>query len=203
MISYLQDFIRKLKRSVVLNKYNDFTIADYFRTQGATVGKYNRLEIRTLGPEPYLISIGNHCTVAPNVSFATHDGGVWLFTEEFPDLQKFGPIKILDNCFIGMSSIIMANVTIGPNAIVGAGSIVTRDVHPNTIVAGNPARPISSVEMYREKVLDAWKQQKPPGYFRGIKPGKKYSPRYIQKLKYRDMRMLRKHLIEIINEADD
>ncbi len=43
---------------------------------------------------------------------------------------------------IGSGSTILANVTIGENAIVGAGSMVTKDVPPNTIVAGNPARPI-------------------------------------------------------------
>jgi hypothetical protein len=69
-------------------------------------------------------------------------------------------------------------------------------------VAGNPARPVSSVEAYREKVLGAWKQQKPPGYFYGIKPGKKYSPQYIQKLKFRDIKMLREHLVKVFDEKD-
>lgn len=46
---------------------------------------------------------------------------------------------------IGSGSTILANVTIGENAIVGAGSMVTKDVPPNTIVAGNPARPIRVV----------------------------------------------------------
>lgn len=49
---------------------------------------------------------------------------------------------------IGTSSTILCGVTIGENAIVGAGSVVTRDVPPNAIVAGNPARPM------RKAVLD-------------------------------------------------
>lgn len=48
------------------------------------------------------------------------------------------------NCFIGCNSIIMPGVTVGPNAIVAAGSVVTRDVPPNTIVAGNPAKVIKT-----------------------------------------------------------
>ena len=47
---------------------------------------------------------------------------------------------------IGSGSTILANVVIGENAIVGAGSVVTRDVPPNTIVAGNPARWLRSIE---------------------------------------------------------
>ena len=47
---------------------------------------------------------------------------------------------------IGSGSVILCNVTIGENALVGAGSVVTRDVPPNTIVAGNPARIMRKVE---------------------------------------------------------
>lgn len=50
---------------------------------------------------------------------------------------------------IGSGSTILANVTIGENAIVGAGSVVTRDVAPNTIVAGNPAKFLRTIEHQR------------------------------------------------------
>ena len=194
MLRLFKIVFTKLKRSYLLNKYTDFTIAEYFRSQGARIGENNRLEIRSVGPEPYLVSIGNHCTVANNVSFVTHDGGVWVFTEEIPDLQKFGPITILDNCFIGMNTILMANVTIGPNAIVGAGSIVTKDVPENSIVAGNPARQISTLDVYREKVVNNWLEQKPDGYFHGVVNDKKLTPECIQYYKYRDYELLRNHL---------
>jgi len=48
---------------------------------------------------------------------------------------------------IGSGATILSNVTVGENAIVGAGSVVTKDVPPNTVVAGNPARRMSSVAM--------------------------------------------------------
>jgi acetyltransferase-like isoleucine patch superfamily enzyme len=51
---------------------------------------------------------------------------------------------------IGSGSTILSNVTIGENALVGAGSVVTKDVPPNTIVAGNPARVLRSLEMITE-----------------------------------------------------
>lgn len=186
----------KIKRSYILSRYNDFTIAEYFREQGARIGEDNRLEIRDIGQEPYLLEIGNHCTIAPNVTFLRHDGGVWLFTEEDPSLQKFGPVVIKDNCFIGLGAIIMGNVTVGPDSVVGAGAVVTKDVAPGTVVGGNPARPLCTVAEYKEKVVKAWTEQKPPGYFSGVRPGSRYTPAHIQHLKERDASLLRAHLIK-------
>lgn len=192
----IKDFYLKIKKSIELNKYNDFSIAEYFKKQGAQIGENNRIEIRNLGTEPYLIKIGNHCTIAPGVYFGTHDGSPWLFTEEYPSLQKFDTIVIKDNCFIGQNAILLGGVNIGPNSIVGAGSVVTKDVPPNVVVAGNPARVICSIEEYKEKAIQAWNEQKPPRYFRDLEEEITYSPEYIQKIKYRDMDMLRKHLIK-------
>jgi len=56
------------------------------------------------------------------------------------------PIKIGDNAWIGMNSIILKGVTIGEGAIVGAGSVVTKDVEPWTVVAGNPARVVKKLD---------------------------------------------------------
>ena len=192
-----RNVVRKIKKSISLNNYNDFTIAEYFRKQGAQIGENNRIEIRSLGAEPYLIKIGNHCTIAPNVLFLTHDGATWLFTDEFPCLQKFGAIEILDNCFIGINSIIMGNVTIGPNSITGAGSVVTKNVPPGVVVAGNPAKQIFTIDEYRGKVLRLWEKQKPPGYFQEVQKGVGYSPAFIQTLKNRQLQMLKTHLIKL------
>jgi acetyltransferase-like isoleucine patch superfamily enzyme len=187
---------RKILRSLELNKYNDFTIADYFRKQGAIIGEYNRIEVRDLGSEPFLVKIGSHCTIAPNVSFLCHDGATWIFTDEIPSLQKFGTIEVKDNCFIGINAFILGNITIGPNSIVGACSVVTKDVPPDTVVAGNPARVICSISEYKKKALRIWEEQRPPGYFNGLKDGKKYSPMYIQQLKNKEYHKLKKHLVE-------
>jgi acetyltransferase-like isoleucine patch superfamily enzyme len=57
----------------------------------------------------------------------------------------------LENCFIGSGAIINGNVRIGPNSIVGAGAVVTKDVPPDTIVAGVPAKKIASFDELLEK----------------------------------------------------
>ena len=191
----IKNIILKLHKSYELNKYDDFSIAEYFRKQGARIGRDNRLKIRSLGPEPYLVSIGNHCTIASNVAFNTHDGATWVFTEEHPRLQKFGPIKSRDNCFIGMSSIILPNVTIGPNSIIGAGSVVTKDVPPGVVAAGNPAKRISTIDEYKKKVLKIWDQQAPSDYLLSLQDGGKYSPEDIFVNKFRETHILREHLI--------
>ena len=140
-----------------MRKYNEYTVEEYFRKKGYYVGENNRIYIRDFGSEPYLVKIGNHCTITSGVSFVTHDGAAWIFREEIPGLNVFGKIEIKDNCFIGINSIILPDVTIGPNSVVGAGAVVTKDVPPNTVVAGVPARRICSVEEYKEKCIKRWK----------------------------------------------
>jgi len=200
VIKIVKSLKRRIQHSIELNRYNEFTIAEYFRKQGAVVGERNRIYVSSLGQEPYLIRIGNHCTIAPNVTFLSHDGSPWIFTEEHPSVQRFGPIEIADNCFIGLNAIILGNVKIGPNAIVGAGAIVTKDVPEGAIVAGNPARIVSTTDKYKEKVLALWEKQCPPEYFAGIQQREIQSPERIQQMKNRDNKLLQEHLISLYRD---
>lgn len=105
--------------------------------------------------ETYLISIHNNVTVAANVTFLTHDIMEYMFNYSNGQSYKqhIGSIQIFDNVFIGANSTIMCDVKIGPNAIVGAGSVVTKDVPEGTIVGGNPARIIGSYDELKKKRL--------------------------------------------------
>jgi acetyltransferase-like isoleucine patch superfamily enzyme len=109
----------------------------------------------TFGSEPFLVSIGRHVTISFGVSFITHDGGTFVFRDQkrYEQVIKFGRITIHDNCFIGARSILMPGVTIGPNSVVAAGSVVTKDAGPNVVVGGVPAKVICSVEEYAEGSL--------------------------------------------------
>lgn len=122
------------------------------RKWGVKIGKDCTIFECSFGTEPYLISIGNHTEIAGNVSFITHDDGIWIFQEEgrFPG-SKYGPIIIHDNCYIGSNAIILPGVVIGPNSIIGAGSVVTKNVPPNKVYAGNPAKCIYGIDDYLNK----------------------------------------------------
>jgi acetyltransferase-like isoleucine patch superfamily enzyme len=201
MIRTIAAAVRALRRRIQLARYNDFTIAELLRRQGARVGENCRILIRSLEMEPFLISIGNHCTIAKDVQLITHDGGGWIFTDEIPSLQSFGRIDVGDNCFIGMRAMILPNVRIGPNSVVGAGAVVTRDVPPNTVVAGCPAAPICTTDQYREKLLQSWETQRPPGYFDDLKPGVKYSAAYLHQRKLESLSLLHDHLKRTVESS--
>lgn len=164
-LGLLYFFWKRLKRSksaIVLARYNSGNIAKYFRKQGAQVGENCNIEVSSLGPEPYLVSIGNHVFISAGVVFHTHDGGVWILREEIPDIRVHGCIVIEDNCIIGSNAMLLPNIKIGRNSIVGAGSVVISDVPPNSIVLGVPARAIGSIDKYKERCAARWKEQKPP-----------------------------------------
>jgi acetyltransferase-like isoleucine patch superfamily enzyme len=112
--------------------------------------------IPDFGSEPYLISIGKHVGIASGVTFLTHDGGTFVFRHlpKYKGVINYGRITIYDNCMIGLGTIILPGVSIGPNSVIGAHSVVTKTVPPNTVAAGVPARPIMSVEEYAEKCLE-------------------------------------------------
>jgi maltose O-acetyltransferase len=96
----------------------------------------------------YLISIGDNCIICPNVRIIAHDAS----TKTILGYTKIGQVNIKENCFIGDSTIILLDVKIGPNSIIGAGSVVTKDIPPNVIAAGNPARVISPLSEYVHKI---------------------------------------------------
>lgn len=106
------------------------------------------------GSEPYLITLKKNCRISFDVSFITHDGGTWAFRntmKEYEEIIKFGKIEVGEYSFIGAKSIIMPGVKIGKNSVIAAGSIVTSDVPDYTVVAGIPARKISTTEEYAKK----------------------------------------------------
>ena len=113
------------------------------------------LEPAGLGTEPFLISIGNHVSVAGGVRFITHDGSTWVYRvqEKYRGMTRYGRITIHDNCMIGQNAILLPGVTIGPDAIVAAGAVVVQDVKPGTVVRGNPAREVAKVNELAELCL--------------------------------------------------
>ena len=98
---------------------------------------------------PELIEIGDNFIAAPGAKILTHDASLLLFTDNLKiRAQK---TTIGNSVFLGECSVVMPGVTINDNVIVGAGSIVTKDIPANSVVAGNPAKLICTVDAYIEK----------------------------------------------------
>lgn len=192
MFAPVWNIFQRFRTSYKLRRYTPYTIAEYFREQGAQVGNGCFIVPRSFGTEPYLVKIGNHVAIAKGVTFNTHDGGPWIFRDDVPDMQVFGPIVIEDNCVIGANVILLPNIRIGPNSIVGAGSVVISDVPPNTIVMGIPARPFGAVEKYKDKCVERWNLQRPPDTV--LEAGETWwGSRHFEE----NRRKLRRHLVHV------
>ncbi|OXA43959.1 maltose O-acetyltransferase [Folsomia candida] len=90
------------------------------------------------------VDIGDDCLLAPGVHMYTATHPVDPVPRREPNSPTYYelafPIKIGNTCWIGGRSVICPGVTIGDNVVVGAGSVVTKDVPSNVVVAGNPAK---------------------------------------------------------------
>lgn len=87
------------------------------------------------------IRIGNYCLIGRGTSFFS--GGHDFSSLDIPTISQgllAKPIVVEDNVYFGLNCIILGGVTIGQNAVIGAGSVVVDDVPPNAIVAGSPAK---------------------------------------------------------------
>ena len=93
------------------------------------------------------VVLGNRVLIGANVTLADTDFHPLTPEGRAKDINagKHAPIHIGDDVFVGMNSLILKGVTIGEGSVVGAGSVVTRDVPERTIVAGNPARVLAEV----------------------------------------------------------
>ena len=95
----------------------------------------------------FLISIGNNCSLSNGVLILAHDATTFKFTDGYTKIAK---VDIKDNCYIGSNATILPGVTIGPNVLVAAGSVVNKDIPPNSCVAGVPARVYAKFDEFIE-----------------------------------------------------
>lgn len=85
------------------------------------------------------ITIGNYVFLAPYVQLYTVNHPIHLEKRD-ADYEYTKPITIKDHVWIGGNTTVLPGVTIGENSIIGAGSVVTKDIPANVIAAGNPCR---------------------------------------------------------------
>jgi len=124
---------------------------------GLTIGKNTFLGQDVLiDPQfAWLISVGDNTTIAPRTVVLAHDAS----TKQHLGYTRIAPVAIGSDVYVGVSAIILPGVSIGDRAVIGAGSVVTHDVEPGQVVAGNPARAICTTNQFVERndpLLKEW-----------------------------------------------
>lgn len=136
---FLRTFVAKLDEGAMINSPFYMEFANHLEMGVNSFINYDCIMLNNA-----MIKLGDNVLVGPKVSFYTAMHPIdakqreqWLIYAK--------PITVEDNVWIGGSATILGGVTIGKNAIVGAGAVVTKDVEPNTIVVGNPARVLRKI----------------------------------------------------------
>ena len=160
-------YLKRGKKSVIyrsvrkdLVPFNKFSIGDYSVVEDYSIlnnavgnihiGSHTRIGLSNtvIGP----IEIGNNVNFAQNIVLSG-------LNHNFRDVEKpideqgvsTSPILIDDDVWIGANSVIVAGVTIGKHAVIGAGSVVTKDVPPYSIAVGNPAQVIKKYDFDKKE----------------------------------------------------
>jgi acetyltransferase-like isoleucine patch superfamily enzyme len=116
----------------------------YLRTAGVKIGRNTMISLGAkIDVRRGSIEIGHNCLITHGCKILSHDGSTRLID---PGDDGAGKVVIGNNVFVGVNAVILRNVTIGDNSVVAAGSVVTRDVPPATVVAGNPARVVKELQ---------------------------------------------------------
>lgn len=128
----------------------------WLREQGVVIGKnlrlFNHKSIRFDTTTPGLITIGDNVSITADVSILTHDFCSSVFRQKYHDyLPGRSKVVVGNNVYIGQKTIILRGVTIGDNVIIAAGSIVTKDIPSDSVVAGVPARVVCTLDEYYQK----------------------------------------------------
>ncbi|MBU3948089.1 MAG: acyltransferase [Proteobacteria bacterium] len=115
----------------------------FYRRAGVKIGNGGMISLSAkLDVRREKVIIGDNCTITSGCVILSHDATAKRLD---PLDDGAGEIIIEDNVFIGVNSVILRNVRIGKNSIIGAGSLVSKNVPSNVIVVGNPARVLRNI----------------------------------------------------------
>lgn len=158
------------------HKASQESYISYLREKGAMIGT----DVTIFAPNntyidehfPWMIQIGSHVNITHGVHIINHDYSWSVGKRKYGEvLGGVGPVKIGDNVFIGINSIIMMNTEIGDNVVIGAGSVVKGKIPSNCVVSGNPAKVICDLDTY-------WDKRKAQQYQEAVLIIKEYRKRF-------------------------
>lgn len=132
----------------LLGKTGDNCVVEqpFFCTYGynITVGDNFFLNVNCKLMDSGKITIGNNVFIAPNVCIITEEHAMDV-EQRRAGLEYAYPVTIGDNVWICTGALILPGVTIGANSVIGAGSVVTKDIPPNSLAVGNPCKVIRTL----------------------------------------------------------
>ncbi|HET7224154.1 MAG TPA: DapH/DapD/GlmU-related protein [Candidatus Eisenbacteria bacterium] len=119
-----------------------------YRAMGVRVGHHVFIGLDTWLDDqfPELITIEDDVTISFRVTVVVHDDAKRMDrTEAGAGNGTVAPVRLQRGCYVGAGALLLPGVTVGPRAVVAAGAVVTRNVPPDTVAAGVPARVIKSI----------------------------------------------------------
>lgn len=152
-----------LKKILYKNKADSETYIKYLRKKGCTIGKetkiYSPRNVIIDETRPWLIEIGENVQITDGVKILTHGYDWSVFKVKYGEvLGSAGKVKIGNNVFIGINTTILKGTFIGDDIIIGANSLVNKNLYESGVYGGNPIKYIMSLEEYykkrKEKQLD-------------------------------------------------
>lgn len=155
---------------------------------------------------PWLLHIGEHVCLSAGVKILTHDAS-WLVRKQADGsiLGHMAPVKIGNNVFLGMNTVVLCGVTICDQVIVGANSVVSSSIHTPGVYVGNPARQVAGLDRYwalREsrQVKEAYVLAKEYYHRFGEKPPQEVFHEYFWVFAPRDMDALHPRFVEKLGD---
>ncbi len=145
-----------IKKFLYGNKYSSESYIKYLRKIGMDIGEgtviYDPRNVTIDETRPFLITIGKHVSITKGVTILTH-GYDWsvlkgVYGKVLGSAEK---VTIGNNVFIGMHTTILKGVTIEDNVIIGANTLVNKNLQSGYVYAGNPVKQICDIESYFEK----------------------------------------------------
>lgn len=152
------NFVVKLIRKAVLGyRASGEDYINYLRDRGCSIGEnvviFSPNTTTIDASRPVLLEIGNQVRITGGVTILTHDFSYSVCRPVFHDVvnDRSRITHIGNNVFIGMNAVILPGTWIGDNSIIGAGAVVSKSYPDNSIIAGNPAKQVDTLENYYAK----------------------------------------------------
>lgn len=150
---------RLIKKLIYKEKASSQDYVNYLRKKGVIVGEGTVIfdPVSTLidATRPFLVTIGKNVQITRGVTILTHGYDWSVLKGKYGNvLGSAGEVQIGDNVFIGMYTTILKGVKVGNDVIIGANSLVNKNLESGYVYAGNPAKKICSIEEYYAKRLN-------------------------------------------------